>query len=196
MVGSVGYVNQQLDQIKAALPGLLPNCGDCVVITIDGPAGSGKTTLAHTLELELSLEVGSSYTIHMDELYEGWDSTMTPNLTSKLETILDSVVKSKKIVFTPFNWLKNSLDTPIFIDAPKYLLIEGVGAGQSAIRKFVSLAIWIEVPEDEGLARVIERDGPAVAEFMPRFIEAQTEHFAKEDTKKSADYRLSGHHTV
>ena len=185
-------MNQQLDQIKAALPGLIPNCGDCVVITIDGPAGSGKTSLA----LTLNREIASSYTIHMDELYEGWGSTMTPTLTSKLVTILESVAKDESVVFTPFNWLENCLGTPISVKAPKYLLIEGVGAGQSAIRKFVALAIWIEVPEDEGLARVLERDGPEVAEFMPSFIEAQAAHFSKEDTKKSADYRLSGHHTV
>ncbi len=185
-------MNLQLNQIKAALPGLIPNCGACVVITIDGPAGSGKTTLAQILEREID----SSYTIHMDELYEGWGSTITPALTSKLEKILESVAKDECVLFTPFNWLKNSLSAPISIQAPKYLIIEGVGAGQSAIRKFISLAIWIEVPEAEGLARVIERDGPEVAEFMPSFIEAQTAHFLKEDTKKSADYRLSGHHTV
>ena len=185
-------MNQQLDQIKAALPGLIPNCGDCVVITIDGPAGSGKTSLALTLKREIA----SSYTIHMDELYEGWGSTMTPALTTKLVSILESVDKEEKVIFTPFNWLENSPGIPISVPAPRYLIIEGVGAGQSAIRKFVSLAIWIEVPQEVGLARVIERDGPAVAEFMPGFIEAQTAHFSKEDTKKSADYRLSGHHTV
>ena len=185
-------MNQQLDQIKTALPGLIPNCGDCVVITIDGPAGSGKTTLALTLEGEID----SSYTIHMDELYEGWGSTMTPALTTKLVSILEKVTEEEKVIFTPFNWLENSPGIPISVPAPRYLIIEGVGAGQSAIRKFVSLAIWIEVPQEVGLARVIERDGPAVAEFMPGFIEAQTAHFSKEDTKKSADYRLSGHHTV
>lgn len=192
MVGNVGYVNQQLNQIKTALPNLNPQCGDCVVITIDGPAGSGKTTLARTL----ALEIQSNYTIHMDELYEGWGSTMTPTLTSKLKSILEGVISSKKIDFTPFNWLENCPDIPISVMAPKYLIIEGVGAGQSAIRKFVSIAIWIEVPEDEGLARVIERDGSGVAEFMPSFIVAQAAHFLKEDTRKSADYHLSGHHTV
>jgi len=195
VVGNVGYVNQHLNQIRAALPELISRCGDCVVITIDGPAGSGKTTLALTL-LEMGREIDSSYTIHMDELYEGWGSTMTPTLTSKLITILESVAKDESVLFTPFNWLENCLATPISVKAPKYLIIEGVGAGQSAIRKFVSLAIWIEVPEDEGLARVLERDGPEVAEFMPSFIEAQAAHFSKEDTKKSADYHLSGHHTV
>jgi uridine kinase len=185
-------VNQHLNQIRAALPELFPRFGDCVVITIDGPAGSGKTTLALTLEREID----SSYTIHMDELYEGWGSTMTPTLTSKLITILESVAKDESVLFTPFNWLGNCPGTPISVKAPKYLIIEGVGAGQSSIRKFVSLAIWIEVPEDEGLARVLERDGPEVAEFMPSFIEAQAAHFSKEDTKKSADYHLSGHHIV
>ena len=109
-------MNQQLDQIKAALPGLIPNCGDCVVITIDGPAGSGKTSLALTLKREIA----SSYTIHMDELYEGWGSTMTPALTTKLVSILESVDKEENVFFTPFNWLENSPGIPISVPAFDY----------------------------------------------------------------------------
>ena len=82
------------------------------------------------------------------------------------------------------------------LSAPKYLIIEGVGSGQIAIRDYVSLSLWIEVLPDIGLERVIKRDGPAVAQFMPAFIVAQDIHFEKEATKKSADYRLSGQGTV
>jgi hypothetical protein len=52
------------------------------------------------------------------------------------------------------------------------------------------------VPDQLGLARVIERDGPEVADYMPAFLVAQNIHFEKEGTKKSADYRLSGLGTV
>jgi hypothetical protein len=65
-----------------------------------------------------------------------------------------------------------------------------------ATRGLVSLALWIEVPDQLGLARVIERDGPAVVDYMPAFLVAQNIHFEKEGTKKSADYRLSGLGTV
>ena len=192
MDGSDGAVNQQLQSIKNLLPNLLPKCGQSVVITIDGPAGSGKTTLAQ--ELESILE--PSYTIHMDDLFEGWQSTLTPTLTGKLSEILTTVKLENRIRFTPYSWLESKLAPEIARPAPKYLILEGVGSGQSAIRDFISLALWIEVLPGIGLERVIRRDGMAVAPFMPDFITAQNIHFEKEATKKSADYRLSGQGTV
>ena len=192
MVGSDGVVNQQSQEIKQLIPKLFAKCGETIVITIDGPAGSGKTTLAN----ELSSPLSSCYTIHMDDLYEGWDSTLTPKLTSKLQAILEGVATKNQIRFFPFNWLENRIDSEIELPAPKYLFLEGVGSGQATVRDFISLSLWIEVLPDIGLERVIKRDGPGVAQFMPAFVVAQNIHFEKEDTKKSADYRLSGQGTV
>ena len=192
LVGSDGAVNPQLPELKQLLPKLVAKCGECIVITIDGPAGSGKTTLAK----ELSSALDSCYTIHMDDLYEGWDSTLTPNLTKKLQRILEYVKMESRIQFVPFDWLESNFSPQVELPTPKYLIIEGVGSGQSAIRDFISLSLWIEVLPDIGLEQVIKRDGPAVAQFMPAFIVAQNAHFEKEATKKSADYHLSGLGTV
>ena len=192
MVGSDGYVNPQLQELKQLLPNLAAKCGECIVMTIDGPAGSGKTTLAKDLELELD----SVHTIHMDDLYEGWGSTLTSQLTLKLLNILESVKNQGEVIYSPFDWGTGKLEPELRISAPTYLIIEGVGSGQLAVRDSASLALWIEVPDQMGLARVIERDGPAVADYMPAFLVAQNIHFEKEGTKKSADYHLSGLGTV
>ena len=192
MVGSDGYVNPQLQELKQLLPNLAAKCGECIVITIDGPAGSGKTTLAKDLESELN----SVHTIHMDDLYEGWGSTLTSQLTLKLLNILESVKNQGEVIYSPFDWGTGKLEPELRISAPTYLIIEGVGSGQLAVRDSASLALWIEVPDQMGLARVIERDGPAVAHYMPAFLVAQNIHFEKEGTKKSADYHLSGLGTV
>ena len=185
-------MNQQLQELKELLPKLTARCGECTVITIDGPAGSGKTTLAK----ELSSALDSCYTIHMDDLYEGWDSTLNLKLTAKLKTILSGVKNENRISFLPFDWVESRFGSEIDLPAPKNLIIEGVGSGQSALRDFISLALWIEVSPDLGLERVIKRDGPAVAQFMPGFMATQDLHFAKEATKKSAVYRLSWQGTV
>ena len=93
-------MNPQLQELKQLLPKLVAKCGECIVITIDGPAGSGKTTLAKDLESELN----SVHTIHMDDLYEGWSSTLTSQLTLKLLNILESVKNQGEVIYSPFDW--------------------------------------------------------------------------------------------
>jgi uridine kinase len=132
----------------------------------------------------------------MDDLYEGWQSTLTPILTLKLQDLLETLQSTSKIIYEPYDWLAESKRSAISVPPPEFLIIEGVGSGQSSIRKFVSLALWIEVPVEEGLARVLERDGAAVAQYLPAFLLAQEAHFKKEESRKSADYRLSGLGTV
>ena len=45
-----------------------PRCGTTRLVVIDGPSGAGKTTLAGDVAAALAAP-----TIHMDDLYPGWD---------------------------------------------------------------------------------------------------------------------------
>ena len=54
------------------------------VIAIDGPAGAGKTTLAHEIFLALSPKMTVNV-IHMDDLYDGWENALTDDLTKILK---------------------------------------------------------------------------------------------------------------
>ena len=56
------------------------------LLAIDGPAGAGKTTLAAKLEAEYSVH-STVRTIHMDDLYNGWDDALGISLTDTLEAI-------------------------------------------------------------------------------------------------------------
>ena len=60
-------------------------CGDTRIVTIDGPAGSGKTTLANDLASEFAKKIGEISVIHLDELYEGWDDALGSKLFERIE---------------------------------------------------------------------------------------------------------------
>ena len=53
------------------------------LLAIDGPAGAGKTTLAAKLEAEYSAH-STVRTIHMDDLYDGWEGALGGALTQIL----------------------------------------------------------------------------------------------------------------
>ncbi len=61
-----------------------PRCGSTRLVCIDGPAGSGKTTLAEALSEVLD----GAPVVHMDDLYEGWGQALGDPLAARVEAWL------------------------------------------------------------------------------------------------------------
>lgn len=159
------------------------------VFAIDGVAGSGKTTLASQLQIDLP----RSQVVHMDDLYSGWTNPLSQELTRRVfDEILDPFLKSQEVIYRKFNWHQGVFDETIKITPTNTLLLEGVGAGQSAFRKALSRIIWVEFDPESGFERVIARDGEKVKAEMLNFLRDQNKHFSAELTDKVADYTVSG----
>ena len=159
------------------------------VFAIDGVAGSGKTTLASKLQSDIH----GSQVVHMDDLYSGWEDPLSQDLTKRVcNEILNPFLKGTEVIYRKFNWHQNVFDETIKIASTKTLILEGVGAGQSAFRKMLSRIIWVEFDTHSGFERVIARDGEVVKTQMLIFLKDQNKHFSAELTNKAADYTISG----
>ena len=164
-----------------------------MIITIDGVAGAGKTTLARFMHDEYK-DRTSVHVIHMDDLYDGWADPFESALSKKLEAIATAHNEKKPLELTKYDWV-NDCPGPRFIVPPvELLIIEGVGSGQSAIRDLVETKIWIDLEPIVGLRRVLARDGFEIEEQMLGFLEQQRNHFVKEGTRAAADFHLNGLH--
>ena len=161
------------------------------ILSIDGPAGSGKTTLADELKFELENLSKTTHIVHMDDLYNGWDDALTSTLSERLLEIIKQS-QTSFITYPVFDWVANAQGESRTIKTPEILILEGVGSGQAAIRSKVSLAIWIEVEPSLGLKRVLKRDGEGLLGFMTLWQEQQSAHFRTEGTMGAADYCLDG----
>ena len=159
------------------------------VFAIDGVAGSGKTTLATQLQLDLP----GSQVVHMDDLYSGWKDPLSQDLIRRVcDEILNPFLKGHEVIYRKFNWHQGVFDKTIKITPTQTLLLEGVGAGQRAFRKALSRIIWVEFDPESGFERVIARDGEKVKAEMLNFLKDQNKHFSAELTDKAADYTVSG----
>jgi adenylylsulfate kinase-like enzyme len=75
----------ELSKIKSAIETSVAGCGETKLVTIDGPAGSGKTTLAKELSISMSDASGPMSVVHLDELYEGWNDALGQKLFDRIE---------------------------------------------------------------------------------------------------------------
>ena len=159
------------------------------IVSIDGVAGSGKTTLAQRIKNDLSeVEI-----IHMDDLYDGWTNPLSTQLSTRIvNQILTPYIDGIPTKYKKYNWLLEKFDEEVYVPPTKYLILEGVGSGQKALRHLVDISIWIEFNPQLGFERVIKRDGEMIRNQMLDFLIVQDEHFSQEKTSNFAHCTLNG----
>ena len=158
-----------------------------VFVIIDGPAGAGKSTLAS----QIVSHFGFGEIIHCDDLYNGWGDALTPTLERTIrEWILEPIQESRPIRIRQFDWQRNSYGDEVVIPQSPLLILEGVGCAVESVRQLADLSIWIDIPFDLGLERVLARDGMEIHEEMLRWITQQAEFFALHRNRENCSLHL------
>lgn len=150
------------------------------LICIDGPAGSGKTTLAMSLA-----EMTRAPVIHMDDLYAGWDGLADG--IAQLETILLPLVEGAPGSYRRYDWHAREFAETVLVPPNPLLVIEGVGSGAATYDGFRTALAWVDAPEEERKQRGIDRDGDTFAPHWDAWAAAEAEHFTADLTMARAD---------
>lgn len=165
-----------------------PTLGAARLICIDGPAGSGKTTLAAAVAaLEPTVRV-----VHMDDLYEGWHGL--PGLADQLDGLLRPLARGATGSYRRYDWGAGAFAGTVSVAPVPLLVLEGVGCGTRRHADLVTALAWVEAPVDVRLRRGLARDGEAM---RPQWLQWQAEeaaHFAREDTRRRADLIVDTRH--
>jgi uridine kinase len=160
------------------------------LLAIDGPAGAGKTTLAAKLEAEYSVH-SSVRTIHMDDLYDGWDDALGQSLTDVLYKITAAHLSGDQCTIKLFNWHVMKFDREEVITPTDYLILEGVGAAQKVVRDAGAITYWLDIDPETGLQRVLARDGAHIEKEMRQWQIQQSIHFAKDQTRENSEFKVT-----
>jgi uridine kinase len=160
-----------------------------LLIAVDGPAGSGKTTFANALAGHLS----QSQVVHMDDIYNGWEDALTDSLALNLKSwIVDPFKNETQIKYPVFNWHSYRYQDEKTIASKISVILEGVGAGNDQILKELDFLIWIQADLTVGFERVRTRDGEAVAQRLIAWREKEAEWFSQNQTKAQAHLLVDG----
>lgn len=173
-------------RVLALADGRAPTLGTGRLVCVDGPAGSGKTTLAAAVA---ALRPGTPV-VHMDDLYDGWDGL--PRLGEQLAGLLRPIAHGEPGRYRRFDWHAGRYAETHTVAPGPLLVLEGVGAGSRAHADLTTLLAWVSAPADLRLRRGLERDGAAMAARWRQWMVDEDAHFAADGTNDRADLLVDG----
>lgn len=156
------------------------------LVCIDGPAGSGKTTLAAAVAPLLGAPV-----VHMDDLYEGW-SGLEQGPERLREWVLEPLASGTPGRYRRYDWGLGRYVERHTVPLGDFLVVEGVGAASLLVEPFAPLVVWVEAPEDVRLARGLARDGAAAEGLWRAWTVDETAHHVAHRTRERAHVRVDG----
>ncbi len=161
--------------------------GSVRLVCIDGPAGSGKTTVAGRLAAAL----GNAAVVHLEDLYAGW--TITGAVGRLRAGVLRPLAEGRAGAYHAYDWAAGRFapDTTAVPVRP-VLMVEGCGSSPRCLDPWTTLRIWVEAPAEVRLARGLARDGAGLEPEWRRWLATEAVEFAREDTRTRADLRLDG----
>jgi uridine kinase len=162
-----------------------PTLGAGRLLCVDGPAGSGKTTLAD----EVAARTGAPV-VHMDNLYEGWDGL--PRIGEQLDRLLRPLARDRPGSYRRWDWYADRWTEVVVVPPAPLLVLEGVGSGSRRHAGLITVLVWVEAPADLRLRRGLARDGVELDEHLRAWAQAEKEHFARDGTRARADLVVDG----
>ncbi|HWK93665.1 MAG TPA: AAA family ATPase [Luteimicrobium sp.] len=173
-------------RVRDGEPRLGPAGDRARLVVVDGPAGSGKTTLAAQLGDALPAQV-----VHMDDLYEGW-SGLRAGTDRLLAQVLAPWAEGRDGRYARYDWEAGAFAEEHDVPRAPFLVVEGCGAGARRLADLTALLVWVEAPDDVRLARGLARDGEGAREHWLAWMRDEREVYAAEGTAERADVRLDG----
>jgi uridine kinase len=160
-----------------------PLLGPVRLVCVDGPAGSGKTTLAEGV----AAAAAPAALVHVDDLLAGWDGSFDALVAALVDDVLDPLAEGRPAAYRRWDWHAGRFAEWVPVPRTGLLVVEGVGAGARRAAARASVLVWVEAPHDQRMARGIARDGDDFAPYWEHWARREDAHFAAEGTRARAD---------
>lgn len=157
-----------------------PTLGGGRLLCIDGPAGSGKTTLA----VEIAARTGAVL-LRMDDLYPGWSGLFA--VDTEVLGVLEPLSRGRAGSYRRYDWELDAYAEGHRVEPAPLVVLEGVGAGKRSWAQWITALVWIETDDETRLERGLARDGEEFAPQWSAWMADELRLFSEEQTRERAD---------
>jgi len=168
------------DEVLALVRSRPATLGTGRLLCLDGPAGSGKTTLAAAVA-----GLAGAPVVHMDDLYPGWDGLL--RVDPEVLGLLRPLAAGRTGRYRRYDWSAGEYRETHEVEPGPLLVLEGVGSGNRAWRDLVTTLVWLEAPKEVRLERALARDGDGLREHWTGWTRDEERLFAEQGTRAGAD---------
>jgi uridine kinase len=186
--------------VVAAALAAPPTLGAGRLVCVDGPAGSGKTTLAAALDRQLRDALRSPGSpadrahvrqVHMDNLYDGWAGLET-GMATLAQDVVGPLRHGGTGRYRRYDWHRGGFAEERLVPPVEVLLVEGVGAAPAAVADAVTVLVWLETPPEVRSERWLARDGEQMREHWTAWRSQEDAVLTRERTRARADLVVDG----
>lgn len=181
----MGSPSEDADRLLRAALARPATLGEGRLICLDGPAGSGKTTLADALRSAAP----DATVLHTDDLLGGWDGL--PGLAATVEAVLAPLAAGRGGRWRRWDWLASAWAETHEVRPGGLLVLEGVGSWSPRIAPLVTLLVWLDAPADVRRSRALARDGDVFAPHWEAWARDESAVLARDGTREHADLVVS-----
>jgi len=166
-----------------------------VILAIDGPCASGKTTFAKKLALEFDGNL-----IHTDDFFlrpeqRTAERFAEPGGNLDRERFSEEVVlplkKSELFSYTPFDCKTMAPGETIKFSPKKLWIIEGSYSTHPAFGRYYDLALFLKISSELQMIRLKARSPEKITMFQNCWIPLENKYFEAFSIEQNCDYILN-----
>lgn len=171
--------------------GILKNNG-FVRVAIDGNCAAGKTTFANALSKEFNCNL-----FHMDDFYLTPGMRTTERLNEPggnvdrerfLKEVLEPLRNGEEIIYKPYDCTVKDFKEPVKIIPERVVITEGSFSCHPELFDFYDLHIFLSIPPEKQMERIIKRNGEKEAEnFKNKWIPLEEKYFEYFNIKEKCE---------
>lgn len=152
------------------------------IIAIDGPCGSGKTTIAHLLSQLLNAPCVHMDDFHIPHAMKTQARLAEPGGNSDRERLIHEVIlpwkQGRTGSYRPYDCMNDCLSAPVLLPDSGLLILEGSYSHHPDIAAYTDLQIFVQVERNEQLRRLSHRCPEKLPMFLSRWIPLEDAYFS------------------